>query len=86
MHKCAHTRRKPGWEYEDDFATAFFYFDATYLLAGMKPGSIWQCGHTHSTYDVDYNGVRIICNPLGYPDEGNRFAICKESKTFLIDV
>lgn len=73
-------------EYADDFATAFFYFDGEQLLSKMKPGTIWQCGHTHSTWDTEYNGVRIICNPLGYPDERNNFAQCKEAKTFLIDV
>lgn len=73
-------------EYKEDYATAFFYFDGAELLAKMKPGSIWQCGHTHSTWDTEYNGVRIICNPLGYPDERNRFAICKDSKTFLIEI
>ena len=73
-------------KYKEDYATAFFYFDGDEFLSKMKPGSIWQCGHTHSTWDTEYNGVRIICNPLGYPDEQNGFMLNKKNETFLIDV
>ena len=72
--------------YRDDFATAFFYFDGEEFLSKMKPGSIWQCGHTHGTFDTVYNGVRIICNPLGYPEERTGFMFNKENGTFLVEV
>lgn len=73
-------------EYKEDFVTAFFYFDGEEFLSKMTPSSIWQCGHTHSTWDTMYNGVRIICNPLGYPDERNMFAMNRDANTFLIEV
>lgn len=73
-------------QYREDFATAFFYFDGEEFLKMLPPGSIWQCGHTHSCWDTEYNGVRIICNPLGYPDEVNGFMSHKENGTFLVEV
>ena len=75
-----------GEKFKDEYATAYFYFEGKPFLDRMKPGSIWQCGHTHDVFDTEYNGVRIICNPLGYPDETNGFMTYKDSGVFLIDI
>lgn len=32
---------------------------------------VWVFGHTHSPMDMTRGGCRFICNPLGYPNEGN---------------
>ena len=26
----------------------------------------WIHGHTHESFDYDYEGTRIVCNPYGY--------------------
>jgi len=31
--------------------------------------ALWCHGHTHAAVDVEYNGVRIVTNPRGYPSE-----------------
>lgn len=30
---------------------------------------VWCHGHTHSSADVEVEGVRVVCNPRGYPGE-----------------
>ena len=37
-----------------------------------KPG-IWMCGHTHWPHEYQYEGIRVYCNPLGYPNENTLF-------------
>lgn len=78
-------------EYINDTATAFFYFNGQKYLEMLPETTIWQCGHTHGTFDTiwtDTNGInhRIICNPLGYPDEPNQFHESLKNKKFLIEV
>lgn len=29
----------------------------------------WFYGHTHTEGDAIINNTRLLCNPLGYPDE-----------------
>lgn len=54
--------------YQDNEYNMFFTFDGHMF---MKNGSIkyWVFGHTHDTLEYEYNGVKCICNPLGYPTE-----------------
>lgn len=61
-----HTDKK----YQDELTTGFFTFDGERYL---KNGSIkyWIYGHTHDFMEYDFHGVKCICNPLGYPGEGN---------------
>lgn len=30
---------------------------------------LWCHGHTHNEFDYTINGTRVVCNPIGYPDE-----------------
>lgn len=30
---------------------------------------VWCHGHTHAPADANVDGVRVVCNPRGYPDE-----------------
>lgn len=32
---------------------------------------LWLHGHTHDFFDYQAEGARIVCRPLGYPNEGN---------------
>lgn len=29
--------------------------------------AIWVHGHTHDSFDYDWRGTRVVCNPRGYP-------------------
>lgn len=77
--------------YRDDPVTAMFYFDAQRFLDMLDDGTVWQCGHTHNQFDTVYtapsgNRVRIVCNPLGYPEERNAFMLNREAGTYLVEV
>lgn len=47
----------------------FFAADLTDLIIEHKP-AIWICGHTHTSIDTTIGETRVICNPRGYPNEG----------------
>lgn len=54
--------------YQGQKSNAFFCFDGhRYLREGnMK---YWIFGHTHDVIEYEYENVKCICNPLGYPNE-----------------
>ena len=33
----------------------------------------WLFGHTHDTMDITLGNTRLVCNPMGYPNEWNHF-------------
>ena len=73
-------------EYEGDPVTAVFYFDAEKYFKMLPPGTIWQCGHTHNQFDTEWNGVKIKCNPLGYPEEENNFGMSKAAGIYVVEI
>jgi len=73
-------------KFSDDPVTSAYFFDAEKYLASLPDGTIWQCGHTHDQYDTEWGGVRIMCNPLGYPEEENHFGLCKGAGTYVVNV
>lgn len=34
-----------------------------------KVPELWVHGHTHDPFDYVWNGMHVICNPMGYPNE-----------------
>jgi Icc-related predicted phosphoesterase len=34
---------------------------------------VWTFGHTHSSHNIQKNGVDFVCHPKGYPGEANAF-------------
>ncbi len=59
-----HTSRS----YRETETTGFFTFDGRkYLEKGSM--KYWIYGHTHDAMEYEMQGVRCICNPLGYPSE-----------------
>ncbi len=34
-----------------------------------NPVKLWIYGHTHTPSDKEINGVKLVCNPIGYPQE-----------------
>lgn len=51
----------------DDRMNGGYYSDLRLLLAELRGYvPLWIHGHTHSSFDYDEMGVRIVCNPRGY--------------------
>ena len=57
-------------QYKGEVSNTFFCFDGHRFMddGNMK---YWVFGHTHDAISYEYNGVKCICNPLGYPNEKN---------------
>jgi predicted phosphodiesterase len=49
----------------------FFVSDVKDLIVAREP-ALWIHGHTHQSMDYRIGPTRILCNPLGYPHEGNQ--------------
>lgn len=60
--------------YRNDMLTGCFCFDGMELIKNTTAKK-WIFGHTHSKMEFPYNNINFICNPLGYPHEGNGAAI-----------
>lgn len=39
----------------------------------MGKAALWIHGHTHTAFDYEVNGTRVVCNPRGYPEEETGF-------------
>jgi predicted phosphodiesterase len=39
----------------------------------MGRAQLWIHGHTHTAFDYEVSGTRIVCNPRGYPDESTGY-------------
>lgn len=48
-----------------------FASDQEVLMSGLDAPALWICGHTHHHIDRKLGDTRILCNPAGYPGEGN---------------
>ena len=38
-----------------------------------SPIKLWVHGHNHQTVDYNIGSTRVVCNPLGYPDEDSGY-------------
>ena len=48
------------------------YNFASHLDHLIKPPLLgWFCGHTHKQMEYCHNGVHVLTNPIGYPNENN---------------
>lgn len=48
----------------------FFCPDISHHLKGPNLPKLWIHGHTHCAFDYKWRGMRVYCNPHGYPNEG----------------
>lgn len=51
--------------YADDLLTPAFVSDMSELVAHSDI-FLWVHGHTHSAFDYEIGGTRVVCNPRGY--------------------
>ena len=63
-------RRSIAPAYAGDPANPGFVLDLETL---MGRAALWIHGHTHTFFEYDVNGTRIVCNPRGYPGEPTGF-------------
>jgi predicted phosphodiesterase len=56
-------------QFVGDPLNRFFAADLTDLILERKP-ALWVCGHTHCSIDTRIGETRVLCNPYGYPSEG----------------
>lgn len=56
--------RKYGTSMQSAFST-----DMSTVFDRVRSGGCWVFGHTHAPSDIVLEGVRCICNPIGYPGE-----------------
>lgn len=53
--------------YDGEISNASFHSNADHLL--RQPVRLWVHGHTHHNADLHKNGVRLVTNQWGYPNE-----------------
>ena len=63
------THHCPGWgsvapQFKNDWVTPAFASDLDRLMGPPVP--LWVHGHTHTSFDYERNGTRVVCNPRGY--------------------
>lgn len=58
-------------KYDGHYSNEYYYNRYMYdLLENYSDKiAIWNHGHTHAFADKEVKGVRVVCNPRGYPDE-----------------
>ncbi len=60
--------------YRGDPGNIFYYVDNLDLIKESKT-KVHLYGHTHNEHDYVLDGVRCVCNPLGYPKENPNLKI-----------
>jgi predicted phosphodiesterase len=77
------THHLPLWnsvhpKYKNAVTNPFFVGDLSKVLTTRehKPQVILH-GHTHEEFDYTVAGVRVVCNPFGYPGEGRERIVPK---------
>jgi Icc-related predicted phosphoesterase len=51
----------------DTYMNGGYASDLEYMMGSNI--KLWLHGHTHTPWDYDVNGTRVVCNPRGYPGE-----------------
>jgi predicted MPP superfamily phosphohydrolase len=59
---------------------SFFVCDCDDIIHDRRP-ALWIHGHTHDPCDHQVGETRVVCNPIGYPREGQRGRL-----DFVVDV
>ncbi len=61
-----------------------FASDVDWLIVKCKP-NYWFFGHTHDSFDFHLEDTRLVCNPVGYPNENNQMKN-KYNPTLVVEV
>ena len=66
------TNRSVGNEWKTNLLNRFFVCDVERELFSKQPRLVVH-GHTHESFHYHLGDTEVICNPLGYPHQINRF-------------
>jgi Icc-related predicted phosphoesterase len=58
-------------EFEDHVLNRYFLCEIDDVICDLRP-KLWVHGHTHVPFDYQIGETRVVCHPMGYPDEYNR--------------
>ncbi len=61
----------PRWQESNNWYHNRFMYKA--IVDHKDKIAVWNHGHTHRGQDKDVMGVRVVCNPRGYPGENPRW-------------
>jgi UDP-2,3-diacylglucosamine pyrophosphatase LpxH len=59
-------------KYKKSALNRFFVFSCDDLIASAKP-ALWMHGHTHGGCDYVHGDTRVVCNPMGYPNDVSEY-------------
>ena len=81
-HHAPSTKGTASPQHENSPISSAFSTDLEYLIG--PPVCLFAFGHSHFSTDQYINGVRVVSNQAGYPDEGIAFdpAFCVELQSF----
>jgi UDP-2,3-diacylglucosamine pyrophosphatase LpxH len=57
-------------KFQEGIRNMFYYVD-NFNEVKQTGCQVYIHGHTHTPYDYNFGGVRIVCNPFGRPDDNN---------------
>lgn len=66
-HHCP-SPRSIAAEYDGDPVNPAFTTNLNALIEERRP-ALWVHGHTHTSFDYELRGTRVVCNPKGYGTE-----------------
>jgi len=67
------SQKSVGPKYRSSPLNRFFVFPCDDIIESCKP-ALWLHGHTHSKFDYEVGQTRVVCNPMGYPDDVSEYA------------
>ena len=67
-----------SFEFRNSPHNVFFYFNGSPFFNKITQDTIWTCGHIHDRKICEFENdigktIKILCNPYGYPGEGNPY-------------
>lgn len=71
-------------KYADEPASAAFGSDLPSEF--FKGVDLWIHGHTHTSFDYETRGCRVVCNPRGYLQRDDSFENANFKPALLVSV
>ncbi len=71
-------------QYAGNYWNGCFVTDVEDLMG--EHVDLWAHGHTHSSFDYNIKGTRVVCNPRGYPGVFGGFENPKFNKRYAFDL
>ena len=67
-----------SWEFRNSPHNVFFFFNGSPFFNKLTQETTWVCGHIHDRKICEWENdsgtkIKILCNPFGYPGEGNPY-------------